>query len=50
MAEPIPAPANPTLEGVGQALRRAIPVVHDAEEQADRHELRKIEIREAVRR
>lgn len=42
---------HPRRAAIADALRRAIPMpAHDAEERAERHELRKIEIREAVRR
>jgi hypothetical protein len=50
-AELIRSPINATLQGVGQALERAIPLAcDDAEERAERHELRRIEIGEALRR
>lgn len=51
VTERVPAPIDGTLRGLGDALRRAIPLVaQDHEERAERHELRKIELREAVRR
>ena len=49
-SERIPMP-QPTLDGIADALRRAYPMPrHDAEEQAERHELRKLDIAEAVKR
>ena len=48
--ERISMPQPATLQGVGDALRRAIPIVHDPEERAERHELRKIDLHEALRR
>jgi hypothetical protein len=43
--------AHPVREAIGKALRRAIPLVeHDAEERAEQHELRKLEIKERVQR
>lgn len=49
-SERLPPLLAPAQQGVADALERAIPFAgHDAEERAERHELRKIEIKEAVR-
>ena len=41
---------HPRRAGIGDALARAYPLPsHDREEQDERHELRKLELREAVR-
>lgn len=41
---------HPRRAGIGDALARAYPLPsHDREEQAERHELRKIDLKEAVR-
>lgn len=39
------------LEGIGTALRRAIPLPgHDSEAKAERRQLRKIDLKQAVKR
>lgn len=47
----VPPPRDPMIEGVGRALNRAFGLPpSDREERAEQHELRKLDLKEAVKK